>query len=54
MNEIAQILFRIEVHAGNLPDVAVDAAINLKATSVILDRSVQLFQTFFFPIFLKS
>lgn len=38
MNEITQIQFRIEVLQGNVPEVAVNAAIRLEATSVILDR----------------
>jgi len=44
MNETTQIQFRIEVLQGKLPEVAVNAAIRLEATSVILDRLVIFFQ----------
>jgi len=49
MNEITQIQFLIEVIPGKIPEHAINAAIRLNATSVILDRSLlQLFQTFIF------
>ncbi|KAG2396964.1 Inactive protein [Vigna angularis] len=42
MNETTQIQFRIEVLQGKLPEVAVNAAIRLEATSVIIDRIRQV------------
>jgi len=49
MNEITQIQFLIEVIPGKIPEHAINAAIRLNATSVILDRSLlQFFQTFLF------
>lgn len=58
MNETTQIQFRVEVLQGKLPEVAVNAAIRLEATSVIIDRLVILIQfsifNFLFSIFFTS
>lgn len=58
MNETTQIQFRVEVLQGKLPEVAVNAAIRLEATSVIIDRLVILIQfsifNFLFSIFFIS
>ncbi|KAL2326239.1 hypothetical protein Fmac_025297 [Flemingia macrophylla] len=42
-----KILFRIEVLQGNLPEVAVNAAIRLEPTSVILDRHMNKYKKYF-------
>jgi hypothetical protein len=47
MNEITQIQFMIEVLPGKLPELAIDAAIRLNATSVILDRYSNSFKHLF-------
>lgn len=58
MNDTTQIQFRVEVLQGKLPEVAVNAAIRLEATSVIIDRLVILIQfsifNFLFSIFFIS
>ncbi|KAG5113428.1 hypothetical protein JHK82_036697 [Glycine max] len=42
--EADKIQFRIEVLQGNVPEVAVNAAIRLEATSVILDRPMKKYK----------
>ncbi|TKY68412.1 serine-threonine protein kinase, plant-type [Spatholobus suberectus] len=42
--EADKIQFQIEVLQGNLPEVAVNAAIRLEATSVILDRQMKKYR----------